>query len=88
MLSAVKSQRIPEPGVKLWFYTTAIDQVYELVLARQLALAYEVLAGKRDRRHAISFVREINDTSYGSREFAIRDLNGYMLYFIQLPTVT
>lgn len=83
MLSAARSQG--EPGLKLWFYTTQIDAVHALVEARQLELAHELLEGKRDRRSTIAFVRDINNTPYGSREFAIRDLNGYVLYFIQLP---
>ena len=29
------------------------------------------------------FVEDINDAFYGAREFGIRDLNGYTLYFIQ-----
>jgi hypothetical protein len=39
-----------------------------------------VLTGKPGR---IDFVEPINDTFYGARQFGIRDLNGYMLYFIQ-----
>jgi len=32
---------------------------------------------------AIDFVEHINDTFYRARQFGIRDLNGYVLYFIQ-----
>jgi ankyrin repeat protein len=35
------------------------------------------------KSQAIEFVEEINDTFYGARQFGIRDLNGYILYFIQ-----
>jgi hypothetical protein len=31
----------------------------------------------------IAFVEDLYDTFYGAREFGIRDLNGYVLYFIQ-----
>ena len=48
-------------------------------------LGYEVLEGKRPTSELIRFVRDINNTEYGTREFAIRDPNGYVLYFIQLP---
>ena len=39
---------------------------------------YETLKWRR-----IEFVEHINDTFYGARQFGIRDLNGYVLYFIQ-----
>jgi ankyrin repeat protein len=50
----------------LWFYTTKIDQLYQLFKARGL-----------------EFVENINDTFYQARQFAIEDLNGYVLYFMQ-----
>ena len=31
----------------------------------------------------VDFVEHINDTFYRARQFGIRDLNGYVLYFIQ-----
>jgi len=44
-----------------------------------------MLAGEPGDHEVIQFVEDINDTPYGAREFGIRDLNGYALYFIQ-PT--
>jgi hypothetical protein len=40
--------------------------------------------GRPDDPEEIAFQEDTNDTFYGAREFGIRDLNGYILYFIQL----
>lgn len=56
----------------LWFYTSDAAALYALVEAR----AYH-------RDGAIDIVEPINDTSYNARQFAIRDPNGYILYFMQ-----
>ena len=45
--------------------------------------AHAVLAGEAGDLQGIEFVEDINDTFYSAREFGIRDLNGYLLYFIQ-----
>lgn len=37
----------------------------------------------RTNRAAIEIVEDINDPFYGGRQFGIRDLNGYDLYFLQ-----
>jgi len=41
--------------------------------------------GSSVRSTGIEFVEDITDAPYAAREFGIRDLNGYILYFIQ-PT--
>src|SRR5262249_36602231 len=69
--------------VTLWFYTDAVDNLYQLVKARQLAVAQATLAGEPGDHRAIEFEQDISDMFYGARQFAIRDLNGYTLYFIQ-----
>lgn len=62
----------PAPGnVSLWFYTDKIDALYQLLKARQL------------KAGGIEFEQDIEDMFYGARQFGIRDLNGYVLYFIQ-----
>jgi len=63
--------------VSLWFSTNKIDKIYELLKSRQIEAA---LTGKAD---GIDFIEPINDTFYRARQFGIRDLNGYTLYFIQ-----
>jgi len=41
------------------------------------------LASTGSEAAGVEFVEDINDTFYNARQFAIRDLNGYILYFIQ-----
>jgi uncharacterized glyoxalase superfamily protein PhnB len=74
-----------KPGrhdVSLWFYTDKVDDLYQLLKARQLAAAQAFLAGEPSR-NGIEFEQDIEDMFYGARQFCIRDLNGYQLYFIQ-----
>lgn len=70
-------------GVSLWFYTDQVDELYRLLKSRQLAAAQATLAGRRADLEGIEFEEDIHDAFYGAREFGIRDLNGYTLYFIQ-----
>ena len=72
-----------EHDVSLWFYTDQVDSLYQLLKSRQLEAAQAALAGEAGHLQAIEFVEDINDTFYSAREFGIRDLNGYLLYFIQ-----
>ena len=58
-------------GVSLWFYTDAVDQLYQLLKARQLS----------DPESGIVFDEELYDPFYGGRQFSIRDPNGYGLIF-------
>ena len=69
--------------VSLWFYTDEVDRVYQLFKSRQLAAAQAALAGKADAPEGIEIQQDIEDMFYGARQFCIRDLNGYELYFIQ-----
>jgi ankyrin repeat protein len=69
--------------VSLWFYTTRIDQLYELLKARQLEAAQAAVAGEPGEHQGIEFIEDIYDPPYGGREFGIRDLNGYNLFFLQ-----
>src|SRR5262245_58045397 len=66
-----------EHDVSLWLSTNKIDDVYQLLKSRQIEAA---ITGSED---GIDFIEHINDTFYGARQFGIRDLNGYILYFIQ-----
>jgi hypothetical protein len=68
-----------KPGrhdVSLWFYTENIDAIYELLKSRQIQAA-------RTGEPGIEFEQDIEDMFYGVRQFGIRDLNGYVLYFEQ-----
>ena len=69
-----------EHDVSVWLYTDKADDLYKLLKSRQIEAA---LAGAAGRLEGIDFVEHINDTFYGARQFGIRDLNGYVLYFIQ-----
>jgi ankyrin repeat protein/uncharacterized glyoxalase superfamily protein PhnB len=66
-----------EHDVSLWLSTDKIDDLYSVLKARQIEAAAEGLAD------GIDFIQHITDTFYGARQFGIRDLNGYSLYFIQ-----
>ena len=42
-----------------------------------------MLAGAPGDRDGIEFEQDVDDMFYGARQFGIRDLNGYTLYFVQ-----
>ncbi len=69
--------------VSLWFYTDQVDNVYQLLKSRQLDAAHAALAGEADGHTGIEFEHDIENMFYGARQFCVRDLNGYELYFIQ-----
>jgi ankyrin repeat protein len=71
--------------VSFWFYTDEIEKLYQLLKSRQLEAAAAAIAGDASSHEGIPFVRDIYNPPYGGREFAIRDLNGYELSFLQ-PT--
>lgn len=73
----------PGGALSLWFYTDQVDKLYQLLKSRQLAAAQAALAGEPAGHQGIEFEQDIEDMFYGARQFAIRDLNGYALYFIQ-----
>jgi hypothetical protein len=59
-----------------------VDDLYQILKSRQIEAA---LAGEQQ---GIAFVEHLNDTFYGARQFGIRDLNGYVLYFMQQQGTT
>lgn len=69
--------------VSLWFYTNQVDALYSLVKSRQLEIAQAMLAGKPGDHGQIEIAQDIYNPPYGGREFCIRDVNGYELYFRQ-----
>jgi uncharacterized glyoxalase superfamily protein PhnB len=66
-----------EHDLSLWFYTDKVDDLYQLLKSRQIE------AASTGGNEGIDFIEHINDTFYGARQFGIRDLNGYILYFIR-----
>lgn len=89
MVSFGKAQLMFMPGkenpqaVRLWFYTTQIDRLYELFKSRLVQSAQAALAGAPVDKARIEIIEDIYDPAYGGREFGIRDLNGFALYFMQ-----
>jgi uncharacterized glyoxalase superfamily protein PhnB len=70
-------------GASLWFYTNQVDALYQLLKARQMSAAQASLGGEAGAHEGIEFEQDIENMFYGARQFCIRDLNGYELYFIQ-----
>jgi hypothetical protein len=89
MVSFGRAQLMFMPGkenpqaVRLWFYTTQIDRLYELFKSRLVQSAQAALAGAPVDKARIEIIEDIYDPAYGGREFGIRDLNGFALYFMQ-----
>ena len=70
-----------EHDVSLWFYTDQVDELYRLLKARQLTAARAAALGEPSPPPGIEFTEELYEPFYGGREFGIRDLNGYQLFF-------
>jgi ankyrin repeat protein len=68
--------------VSLWFYTDQVDALYEVLKSRRIEAARAELAGTAGDQPGIDFDQDVEDMFYGARQFCIRDLNGYQLYFI------
>jgi hypothetical protein len=91
MLSFGKAEVMLVPGgkqdsaardVSLWFYNDRIQKLYEMLRSRQLEAAEAALAGETGAK-GIEFIQDIYYPPYGGREFSIRDLDGYVLNFLQ-----
>jgi ankyrin repeat protein len=72
-----------EHDVSLWFYTDRIEQLYQALESRQLDAARAGLAGEPGTPSGIEFTEYLYEPFYGGRQFGIKDLNGYNLYFMQ-----
>jgi hypothetical protein len=89
MTSFGKAQLMLMPGkadphaVRLWFYTTRIDRLYQLFKSRLVQSAQAAVSGGPASDARVEIIEDIYDPPYGGREFGIRDLNGYALYFLQ-----
>jgi ankyrin repeat protein len=74
-----------KPGrheASLWFYTDRVDALYDILKSQQIQVAQNELGPAPGDGHWIEFEQDIEDMFYGARQFCIRDLNGYELYFI------
>jgi ankyrin repeat protein len=65
-------------GIRLWFYTSNVDQIYETLRAHHVAAMLD-----KHQDAPLEFVEDIYDPFYGGRQFSIRDPNGYQLIFLQ-----
>lgn len=73
----------PAPhDASLWFYTDEVDALYQQLRSRRLEAATTELAAPPGNGLDIVFEQDLEDMFYGARQFCIRDLNGYELYFI------
>lgn len=68
----------------IWLYTNRVDEIYDLLRSKQLAYARAVMDGRESELGGVEIDQDIADMFYGARQFCIRDLNGYQIYFIQL----
>ena len=68
--------------VSLWFYTDQVDALSEALKSRQIQATQAELTGAGSGQQGIEFAQDIEDRFYGARQFRVRDLNGYELYFI------
>ena len=69
--------------VSFWIYTDAVDRIYEILKARQLEAAQAAMEGRPVTGPPVIIEQDIEDMFYGARQFCIRDINGYEIYFIQ-----
>jgi ankyrin repeat protein len=68
-----------EHDLSLWLYTDKIDDLYKVLRSQVAASVARVGSSQVE----IEFEEDINEPFYGGRQFGIRDLNGYILYFMQ-----
>ena len=89
MLSFGKAQIMLKLGesrgandLSLWLYTDRVDDLYRLLSPRQHDVTQAAPADD-GRLPGIAFVEDLYHPFYGGRQFSIRDLNGYVLVFLQ-----
>jgi ankyrin repeat protein/catechol 2,3-dioxygenase-like lactoylglutathione lyase family enzyme len=78
-----QAERQGQRDVRLWFYTPKVEELYQILKSRQIKAAQAALGGAPSQSddQTIEFLADIHNPEYGGREFGIRDLNGYQLYF-------
>jgi ankyrin repeat protein len=72
-----------DDDVRLWFYTSAVEDLYQALKFRLLESADAAVRKQVPVENRIEFVEDIFDPPYGGRQFSIRDLDGYKLIFLQ-----
>ena len=66
-----------------WYGTASGIGSYQLFKSRLVQSAQAALAGAPVDNARIEIIEDIYDPANGGREFGIRDLYGYALYFMQ-----
>jgi ankyrin repeat protein len=75
-------------GVNLWFFSDRIQELYQLLKARQLRIAHTALDGGSSPEPDVRFDEDLYEPFYGGRQFSIQDNNGLSLVFWQPPWLT
>jgi ankyrin repeat protein len=71
----------PHNQIALWFMTTRIEELYEVLKQRQLETARAKLAGDSSAGTEIRFLENLYEPFYGGKQFTIADQNGFELVF-------
>jgi len=71
----------PHDQIALWFSTTRIEELYEVLRQRQLDSARARLAGASSPDPEIRFLENLYEPFYGGKQFSIADSNGFELVF-------
>jgi ankyrin repeat protein/catechol 2,3-dioxygenase-like lactoylglutathione lyase family enzyme len=89
MLSLGAAELMLRPGgtpgahdVSLWFYTDRIDEIYRRLKSRQLESARSALSGASGDG-GIAFEEDLYEPFYGGKQFSVRDVDGYVLVFLE-----
>ena len=70
-------------GVRLWFFTDRVEELYQLFKARQLRTAQSALSGGAIDEPEVRFAEDLYEPFYGGRQFSVFDNNGLALIFWQ-----
>ncbi len=76
-------ERVARPSnlVALWFHTSEIDDLYELLKSRRLRTAQAAMACDAAEAPEFQFEEDLYSPHYGGCQFSISDRNGFELVF-------
>ena len=67
----------------VWLYVDRVEEAYRIVKSHQLEQVRCELDGQLSSGPVLELTQDLEEMFYGARQFCVRDLNGYELYFIQ-----
>src|SRR6266550_957126 len=70
-------------AVSFWLRTDGVDDLYQVLKKRQMERSAAILRNEKSYIPETRFIQDLHNAFYGEREFAIVDLNGYELHFVQ-----